>query len=39
MFSNGLWDSDQELWNLAAFIKRMNKLPPQVQEVLARGSK
>src|SRR4029077_17476843 len=32
MFSNGLWDSDQELWTMAAFIKRMNNLPRHVQE-------
>jgi cytochrome c553 len=34
MFSNGLWDSDQELWRLAAFIKRIKNLPPRVQEEL-----
>jgi len=38
MFSNGLWDSDQELWTLAAYIKRMNSLPPQVKEALAKKS-
>jgi mono/diheme cytochrome c family protein len=32
MFSNGLWDSDQELWTMAAFIKRMNSLPQHVQD-------
>jgi cytochrome c553 len=39
MFSNGLWDSDEELWRLAAFIKRIKDLPPHVQEELAKGSK
>jgi cytochrome c553 len=39
MFSNGLWDSDQELWRLAAFIKRMNNLPASVKEELAKGNK
>jgi mono/diheme cytochrome c family protein len=39
MFSNGLWDSDEELWRLAAFIKRMNNLPPSVKEGLAQGNK
>jgi len=39
MFSNGLWDSDEELWALAAYIKRMNHLPPQVQEELAKPAK
>ena len=36
MFSNGLWDSDEELWRLAAFIKRINHLPPTVQDALAK---
>ena len=36
MFSNGLWDSDEELWRLAAFIKRINQLPPTVQEALSK---
>lgn len=39
MFSNGLWDSDLELWRLAAFVKRMNNLPPRVQEELVKGNK
>ena len=39
MFSNGLWNSDQELWKLAAYIKRMNNLPPTVKEELAKGNK
>ena len=38
MFSNGLWDSDLELWRLAAFIKRMKNLPPKVKEELLRGN-
>ena len=38
MFSNGLWDSDEELWALAAYIKRMQHLPPRVQEELAKPS-
>lgn len=36
MFSNGLWDSDEELWRLAAFIKRIKDLPPHVKEELAK---
>jgi mono/diheme cytochrome c family protein len=36
MFSNGLWDSDQELWRLAAFIKRIKDLPQSVQEGIAQ---
>ena len=39
MFSNGLWDSDEELWALAAYIKRMQHLPPHVQEELAKPHK
>ncbi len=38
MFSNGLWDSDLELWKTAAFIKRMSNLPPSVKEALAKGN-
>ena len=37
MFSNGLWDSDQELWTMAAYIKRMDDLPPRVKEELEKG--
>src|SRR4029077_2977978 len=32
MFANGKWDSDQKLWTIAAFIKRMNALPEPVKE-------
>jgi len=39
MFSNGAWDSDEELWALAAYIKRMQHLPPHVQEELAKPPK
>lgn len=35
MFANGKWDSDQKLWTIATFIKRMNALPQPVLEVLA----
>ena len=35
MFANGKWDSDQKLWTVAAYIKRMKDLPPRVQEQLA----
>ena len=34
MFANGKWDSDQKLWTIAAFIKRMNTLPESVNEAL-----
>lgn len=35
MFANGKWNSDQELWKMAAYIKRMRELPPAVEAVLA----
>jgi mono/diheme cytochrome c family protein len=34
MFANGKWDSDEKLWTVAAFIKRIKSLPFQVQEAL-----
>jgi len=34
MFVNGKWDSDQKLWTMAAFIKRINALPEPVKEAL-----
>ena len=34
MFSNGSWHSDQELWTVAAYVKRMRELPPAVQTAL-----
>jgi len=36
MFSNGLWDSDEELRRIAAFIKHIKNLPPRVQEELRK---
>jgi len=35
MFANGQWNSDQELWTMATYIKRMRELPPAVQAALA----
>jgi mono/diheme cytochrome c family protein len=35
MFANGKWNSDQELWTMAAYIKRTRELPPAVQAALA----
>jgi mono/diheme cytochrome c family protein len=34
MFANGKWISDNELWTLAAYIKRIKTLPPTVQKAL-----
>jgi hypothetical protein len=36
MFANGKWDADQKLWTAAAYIKRINSLPPRVQQELAK---
>ena len=36
MFANGQWDSDKKLWNVAAYIKRIKSLPPNVEQQLAR---
>lgn len=36
MFVNGKWDSDQKLWTVAGYIKRIKSLPPHVQEELAK---
>jgi mono/diheme cytochrome c family protein len=36
MFENGVWDEDQRLWTVAAYIKRMNKLPLHVAEELGK---
>lgn len=35
MFANGKWDSDEKLWKVAAFIKRIKSLPPSVNTALA----
>ena len=34
MFVNGLWDSDERLWQVSAFIKRIRSLPPSVRTTL-----
>jgi len=31
MFANGMWDSDQKLWTVAAYIHRIKSLPPRVR--------
>jgi mono/diheme cytochrome c family protein len=36
MFANGRWDTDKEIWTMAAYIKRILSLPPRVQEELAK---
>jgi mono/diheme cytochrome c family protein len=36
MFANGKWYPDEKLWTVAAYIKRIKSLPPQVQEALTK---
>ena len=36
MFANGKWDSDQKLWTVAAYIKRIKSLPASVEQRLAK---
>jgi mono/diheme cytochrome c family protein len=39
MFANGVWDSDQKLWTLAAYIYRIRNLPPRVAEEIDKAAK
>jgi len=39
MFANGVWDPDQKLWTLAAYIYRIRKLPPRVAEEIDKPAK
>jgi mono/diheme cytochrome c family protein len=34
MFANGQWDADDKIWQMAAFLKRVNTLPPGVKEAV-----
>lgn len=36
MFANGVYAKDDQLWAVAAYIKRMNSLPPAVQAAIAK---
>ncbi len=38
MFANGVWDSDQKLWTLAAYIYRIRSLPPNVTAELEKAA-
>jgi mono/diheme cytochrome c family protein len=38
MFANGVWDSDEKLWTVAAYIKRMKNLPPHVAEEVRKNA-
>lgn len=33
---NGSWASEEKLWTVAAYVKRMNSLPPAVQVAVER---
>jgi mono/diheme cytochrome c family protein len=37
MFANGVWDSDQKLWTVAAYIHRIKNLPPRVRQEIDKG--
>ena len=39
MFANGVWESDEKLWTLAAYIKRIKNLPPGVREEIEKPVK
>jgi mono/diheme cytochrome c family protein len=39
MFANGMWDSDQKLWTVAAYVARIKSLPPRVEEDIAKRAK
>jgi mono/diheme cytochrome c family protein len=36
MFANGKWESDQKLWTVAAYVKRIKSLPSQIEQQLAK---
>ena len=36
MFANGRWNTDTEVWTMAAYIKRIQSLPARVREELAK---
>jgi mono/diheme cytochrome c family protein len=38
MFSNGVWDSDQKLWTVAAYICRVRNLPQRVAQEIATAA-
>lgn len=37
MFANGVWDDDQKLWTVAAYVKRIRNLPPRVVEEVKKA--
>lgn len=39
MFANGVWDQDQKLWTIAAYIYRIRNLPPRVAAEIEKAAK
>jgi len=39
MFANGVWDQDQKLWTIAAYIYRIRNLPPRVSAEIEKAAK
>ena len=37
MFANGVWDNDQKLWTVAAYIKRIRSLSPRVSDEIQKA--
>lgn len=38
MFANGVWDDDQKLWTVTAYIKRIRSLPPRVADEIRKAA-
>jgi len=38
MFANGVWESDQKLWTVAAYIYRIKNLPPRVAQEIEKAA-
>src|SRR6266404_1791266 len=34
MFANGQWDSDERLWQVSTFLKRIRSLPPNIRAAI-----
>jgi hypothetical protein len=39
MFANGVWEADQKLWTVAAYIYRIRNLPPRVADEIDKAAK
>ena len=38
MFANGVWDNDQKLWTVAAYISRIRNLPSRVNDEIQKAA-